>query len=121
MRRIFASAAAAVVTITGLACATPAAEIAPAAPSVPAREDPPVNETDRVPGQYLVTLDAGANPSAITDVYGRFGIKRVQDLGRGVYLVTLSDDPGPKSMDETRKGDARIKAIQPNYVYRGNR
>ena len=117
MRRFLAASAAVVLTLTSLACAAPAAASGPAA----SWGDPPVNETNRVPGEYLVTLAAEVDPSAITDVYGRFGIKRVQDLGRGLHLLTVSEDPGPAVMDETRRGDARIKAVQPNYVYRGNR
>ncbi len=73
----------------------------------------------RVPGEYLVTLAPGADATAIREVYGRFGITRVQDLGRSVFLVSLADDPGPVRMDELRKADARIRAVQPNFTYRG--
>lgn len=74
----------------------------------------------RVPGEYLVTLDEQANVKAISDLYGRFGIKGIQDLGGNIFLVTLSEDPGPDNMEELRRRDARIKAVQPNFVYRTN-
>lgn len=74
----------------------------------------------RVPGEYLVTVAAQADAKAIADVYGRFGIKRTQELGRGVFLVTLKEDPGFAKMEELQKQDTRIRAVQPNFVYRGS-
>lgn len=74
----------------------------------------------RVPGEYLVTLAAGADVKAIADLYGRFGIKGTQGLGRNLFLVTLTEDPGPAKMEELRGQNAQIKAVQPNFVYRGN-
>jgi hypothetical protein len=72
----------------------------------------------RVPGEYIVTLAAGVDVKAISNVYGRFGIKRIQDLGRNIFLVTLSEDPNPAQMEELRRQDARIEAVQPNFMYR---
>ena len=72
----------------------------------------------RVQGEYLVTVATGADVNAIADVYGRFGIKDSKDLGNNVVLVTLTEDPGPETMEKLRGGNARIKAVQPNYVYR---
>ena len=74
----------------------------------------------RVPGEYLVTLAAGAAIQAIADLYGRFGIKGTRDLGRNIFLVTLTQDPGPARMEELRGQNAQIKAVQPNFVYRIN-
>ena len=74
----------------------------------------------RVPGEYLVTLAAGADAKAIADLYGRFGIKGTQDLGRNVFLVKLTGDPGPARMEELRSQNAQIKAVQPNFVYWGD-
>ncbi len=74
----------------------------------------------RVPGEYLVTLAAGADSKAIADLYGRFGIKGTRDLGRNLFLVTLTQDPGPARMEELRGQNAQIKAVQPNFVYRIN-
>jgi hypothetical protein len=74
----------------------------------------------RVPGEYLVTLVPGADSKAITSLYGTFGIKGVKDQGNNVFLVTLTEDPGPAKMEELRGKNALIKAVQPNFVYRTN-
>jgi hypothetical protein len=74
----------------------------------------------RAPGEYLVTLAAGADVKAIADLYGRFGIRSAQGLGRNIFLVTLTEDPGPAKMEELRGKNAQIQAVQPNFVYRGN-
>ena len=75
----------------------------------------------RVPGEYLVTLAAGADVRAIDALYGRFGIRGTQAMGRDVFLVRLTDDPGPARMEELRAQSAQIRAVQPNFVYRINR
>jgi len=72
----------------------------------------------RMPGEYLVTLAAGADVKAIADLYGRFGIKGTQQLGRNLFLVRLTVDPGPAKLEELRSQNAQIKAVQPNFVYR---
>jgi len=72
----------------------------------------------RMPGEYLVTLAAGADVKAIADLYGRFGIKGTQELGRNLFLVRLTVDPGPAKLEELRSQNAQIKAVQPNFVYR---
>ncbi len=74
----------------------------------------------RAPGEYLVTLAAGADSKAIADLYGRFGVKTLRSLGRNVFLVSLTEDPGPARMEELRGQSAQIKAVQPNFVYRIN-
>jgi len=74
----------------------------------------------RAPGEYLVTLAAGADVKAIAELYGRFGIKGTQDLGRNLFLVRLTEDPGPAKLEELRGQSAQIKAVQPNFGYRGN-
>jgi hypothetical protein len=82
------------------------------------------SQRTRAPGEYLVTLAAGADIKAIADLYGRFGIKDTRGLGRNLFLVSLIQDPGPAKMEELRRQNAQIKAVQPNFVYRasgGNR
>jgi hypothetical protein len=76
----------------------------------------PVQAT--VPGEYIVTLAPGADPGAVSLVYGRFGIARIQDLGHGVVLVALEQDPGLARMKELQGLDPRLKAVQPNFVYK---
>jgi hypothetical protein len=79
---------------------------------------------NRVPGEYLVTLATGTDVKVITDVYGRFGIKRIQELGlnlgRSVFLVALAEDPGLAKIENLHRQDERIEAVQPNFVYRAN-
>lgn len=72
----------------------------------------------RVPGEYLVTLAPSAEAKVISGLYGRFGIKAVKNIAPNLYLVTLTEDPGPAAMEKLRAGDARIKAVVPNFVYR---
>lgn len=72
----------------------------------------------RAPGEYLVTLAAPAEVEAITDVYGRFGIRGIERLANDVFRVTLTEDPGPATMDKLRAENARIKAVEPNFLYR---
>jgi hypothetical protein len=79
---------------------------------------PPESGKTRVPGEYLVTLAAAGESNAIANTYGQFGIKAVKDLGNNVFLVSLRDDPGPATMESLGAGNPRIKAVQPNYVYR---
>ena len=83
-------------------------------------QTPPVEgkSQQRVPGQYLVTLAPGAEANAINAIYGRFGIKSARSIGNNVYLVALTEDPGPDAMEKLRAGNAHIRAVQPNYVYR---
>ena len=77
-----------------------------------------LSQQTRVPGDYLVTLAEGADVKVITDLYGRFGIKSMKDLGRNIFLVTLTEDPGPSKMEELRGQNAHVTAVQPNFVYR---
>ncbi len=74
----------------------------------------------RVPGQYLATMAPGTDMKALTDIYGRFGIKEMRDLGQSVFLLILTEDPGPAVMEELRQRNSRIKAVQPNFLYRAN-
>jgi len=71
----------------------------------------------RAPGEYLVTLAARDNVKAIVDLYGQFGIKGIQDLGHNIFLLTLTEDPGPVRMEQLRGESAHIRAVQPNFVY----
>lgn len=111
MRRLIAFAMAIAGAVVGFACGS--------SPVVP--ETKPAgawSQQTRVPGEYLVTLAAGAEVKAITDLYGQFGVKSVKELGNSVFLVTLAEDPGPEKMEKLRGGNTRIKAVQPNYIYR---
>ena len=117
MRRGKARRIALAVVVAGLAAGSACSQT-PRDP-VPAPMDFPSRQT-RVPGEYLVTLAAGADVKAIAALYGRFGIRGTQAIGSDVFLVKLTEDPGPARMEEVRAQSAQIKAVQPNFVYRIN-
>jgi len=74
----------------------------------------------RVPGEYLITLVPGTDIKVIADLYGRFGIKGIRDLGSDTFLVIINEDPGPDTMKKLSGNNSRIKAVQPNVLYRTN-
>ena len=108
MPRLIALAVTLAGAAAGSACDTPGNP--QAAPAVRAQQT-------RVPGEYLVTLAAQDNVKAIADLYGQFGIKRIQDLGHNIFLMILTEDPGPARMEQLRGGNVHIRAVQPNFVY----
>jgi hypothetical protein len=65
-----------------------------------------------------VTVADGAGEKAIADLYGRFGIRGMKDLGNNAFLVTLEEDPGPETMEALRRRNPSVTAVQPNFVYR---
>lgn len=79
------------------------------------------SQANRVPGEYIVTLAPHAGTAAISHLYGRFAIRSIQALGNNVYLVELSQDPGPAVMERLGREKADIEAVQPNYGYRTQR
>jgi hypothetical protein len=79
------------------------------------------SEQERAPGEYVVTLAASADVKAIVDVYGAYGIRGIQRLSDSVFLVILTEDPGPASMQTLGAGSAHIKAVEPNVLYRTQR
>lgn len=101
------------VTLTG---ATAACACGPA-PGNPEADSAVRAQQARVPGEYLVTLAARSGVEAIVELYERFGIKRIQNLGHNVFLVSLTEDPGPDRMEQLRGDNARIQAVQPSFVY----
>jgi hypothetical protein len=88
----------------------------PPAPA-PSSGAPPSAENS-VPGEYIVTLAPGADVAVLRQVYGRFGLRKAQELGGGLFLVGLGEDPGLARMKELQMQDPRIRAVQPNFVYR---
>lgn len=111
MRRLIAFAMAVAGAAAGFACGS-----SPGNPE--AKPAGAWSQQTRVSGEYLVTLAARGEVKAIADLYGQFGIKGIKDLGNNVFLVTLTEDPGPEKMEKLRVGNAHIKAVQPNYIYR---
>jgi BRCT domain type II-containing protein len=97
----------------GYACSQTPSDSAPGPKDLSSRQT-------QVPGEYLVTLAPGADVAAIGELYGRFGIKGTRDIGQNVFVVTLTEDPGPAKLEELRSQNAKIKAVQPNFIYRSS-
>lgn len=104
-----------------LALASAAAACDSPAPRTPQADAPAGARQDRVPGEYLVTVAARDRVAAIADLYGQFGVKDIRDLGGTVFLLRITEDPGPARMEQVRRGSAHILAVQPNLVYRTRR
>jgi len=73
---------------------------------------------NRVPGQYIVTLKESGRSETLTEVFKQYGIKSIQDLSRGRYLITLEQDPGPEEINKQAATASDIEQVQPNYLYR---
>jgi hypothetical protein len=71
-----------------------------------------------VPGEYIVTLAEPADVKAISDLYGRFGIKEIRKPWSQCVSVDAHRRPGPATMESLRAGGAGIKAVEPNYLCR---
>lgn len=111
LRRLIAIAVALAGAAAGYACGS-----SPVVPQA-APADATTQQT-RVPGEYIVTLAEPADLKAISNLYGRFGIKEIRKLGANTFLLMLTEVPGPASMESLRADNARVKAVEPNYVYR---
>ena len=77
----------------------------------------PVTE-NRLSGQYIVTLKEGTSAEILNEVFKQYGIKSIQDLSRGRYLITLEQDPGPEALANQAATVSDIEEVQPNYIYR---
>lgn len=84
-----------------------------------AEPPPPSGPHGRVVrGEYLFTLAPGADAKVLEAALAELAPKGIQDLGGGVFLVTFAEDPGLPRLEALRAKEARIRAVQPNYVYR---
>ncbi len=110
LRRLVALTVTLTLASAGAACGSPAPRVAQAAAPAGAGHK-------RVPGEYLVTVAARERVAAIADLYGQFGIRELRDLGGTVFLLRVTEDPGPARMEQVRRESASILSIQPNLVY----
>ncbi len=110
-------AALAAVVVTAAVSGCMACASAPASAAPPPMAGSPAGQSI-VPGEYIVTLAASADVAQAEGVLARFSPKRVKDLGGGRFLVVLGKDPGVEAMRELPRQDDRVKAVQPNFVYR---
>ena len=114
LRRLAALAVTLSLASAGAACSSPA-------PSTPQAAAPAGDRQNRVPAEYLVTVVARDRVATIADLYGQFGIKEIRDLGGTVFLLLLTEDPGPARMEQVRGGSTHILSVQPNLVYGARR
>ena len=110
LRRLVALAVTLALASAAAACGSPA-------PRTPQAAAPAAARQSRVPGEYLVTVVARDRVAAIADLYGQFGIQDIRDLGGTVFLLLVTEDPGPARMEQVRVGSTHILAVQPNLVY----
>jgi hypothetical protein len=113
-------------TALGCACRQPTASppVPATAPAAAPATGPgglvggPAGQT--VARQYLVTVVAGAGEAAVREALAPFGLASIKPIGNDAFLVTIEDDPGLARVEALGKRDPRIKAVQPNFVYRAN-
>lgn len=98
-----------------LGCAACAS--APASAGEPPMSGAPAGQTV-VPGEYIVTLARAGDAAQVGQILARFAPRLVKDLGGGRFLVALDKDPGAEAMRDLPRQDDRVKAVQPNFVYR---
>ncbi len=92
--------------------------VAPPAMNNPA---PPPNSAhpDRVPGEYLISLDTDAGAVTLIDhLYAKLVIISVRRIASGVYLLKVKNDPGPERMQAIARNQHHIRHVSPNQVYR---
>jgi len=73
---------------------------------------------NRLVGQYIVTLKESGSSETLTEVFQQYGIKSIQELSRGLYLIILEQDPGPEALAKQAATSSDIEDVQPNYIYR---
>ncbi len=117
MRALLLLAALSGVAAGGPGCAsTPAGgDPPPPAPGRPATPSPSLQKV--VPGEYVVTFAPPATADLAREVLARYAPTKAQELGNGMVLVGLAEDPGLPALQELQGRDARIRAVQPNFVY----
>lgn len=82
----------------------------------------PMAETqDRIPGEYLVTVQKGGDQALIRQLFAQYSIREVRSLGDSLFLLRVDEDPGPEAIKRKGEECAQIASVQPNFVYRINR
>jgi hypothetical protein len=78
----------------------------------------PSGRSDRVPGEYLVTLRGPGDEATVRRALAPHVVREVRDLGRGRFLVRLADDPGLDTLRRDALASGEVVDVQPNYIYR---
>ncbi|MDZ7661830.1 hypothetical protein [Thiohalophilus sp.] len=74
-------------------------------------------QENRVPGEYLVSLVAGADPGAARALFADYGVSQWRHLRKDTYVVHLQSDPGPEAMARLAHDTATLRYIEPNRIY----
>lgn len=92
----------------------------PPAPASSHRTVPRAEQPDRVPGEYIVTLKAGAKDrhQDIRNAYTNFGVIHVKPIGNNRYVLKLERDPGLSVIKLRAEQTSAIESVQPNFIYR---
>lgn len=92
----------------------------PPEPAPRHRSMPRVEQPDRVPGEYIVTLKAGAKDrhQDVRNVYSDYGVIHVKPIGNNRYVLKLERDPGLSEIKQKSEHTPAIESVQPNFIYR---
>ncbi len=79
-------------------------------------------ESNRVPGEYIITVPEDSDVSIIKNIFSNYGLIKIKSIqkykGKQKYLIKLKRDPGPKEMTGIAEKSKVIIHIQPNYIYK---
>ena len=90
-------------------------------PSGPSNDKPApatMPPQDRVPGEYLVSVQKGGDDALLRNVFATYSVRDVQPVSDNLFLLKIDQDPGPDEIKRKAGESDRIRAVQPNYVYR---
>lgn len=87
-----------------------------ASPSPPQFKRAPM--PDRAAGEYIVTVQPGAGEALLRELYGAYGIREITGLGENRFLIKLNNDPGLDAIQHKGSESGKVKAAQPNFIYR---
>lgn len=76
------------------------------------------NKGERVPGEYIIAFDNSADEDLAQAVFGDYAPTVKRDMGGGLLLIILEEDPGPAVIAEIAKEFEFIRYAEPNRVYR---
>jgi hypothetical protein len=73
---------------------------------------------DRVPGEYLVSVQKGGDEALIRRIFAPYSVRDVQPVSDDLFLLKVDQDPGPDAIKRKGEESDQIRSVQPNFVYR---
>ena len=98
--------------ISGFACSDGTDVV----PTTQYKFDKGVITESRIPGEYIVTAEKGANHETLNEIFETYVVKSIKYIGRERYLIKLEKDPGPEIIEQDGLRSKLIKSVQPNFV-----